>query len=430
MKKAKGIGVTYCVVFILLFASPKTGYSQSDTIRCMFYNLLHFPDPVPDGRWDTFANILNYYDVDLLMMCELESAAGADSLLEHAFNVNGSDNYRRATYVEQQSSYSGWGLQQLIIYNRRKLALYEEDIILTNVRDINVYKMYLREDDLSTTGDTTFLDVYVTHLKSSQGGSNELLRENAVDSLLNYLSNQPPDHHVIFAGDFNVYSSSEPAYQKLISTQNPIVLEDPINTPGNWNNNNSYADVHTQSTRTSPLYGDGAGGGLDDRFDFILLSESMMNGTNDLSYLQNSHEIPGNTGDCFNVNITQCDSMVYPYALLRSLRYMSDHLPVYLELTAPLLNDVPSSPMPATVTLLENPAGEFLNFRLENAAKGKAIATIYTITGKVVKRVPFQVQNTSHLENINISGLPDATYILRLEFETEPSRGIQFIHQQ
>ena len=53
-------------------------------------------------------------------------------------------------------------------------------------------------------------------------------------------------------------------------------MADPINTPGSWNNNEDFRGVHTQSTRTSSSgFGGGAGGGLDDRFDFIMVSQNL-----------------------------------------------------------------------------------------------------------------------------------------------------------
>ena len=49
-------------------------------------------------------------------------------------------------------------------------------------------------------------------------------------------------------------------------------LFDPIDRIGNWHNNSSFSDVHTQSPRTAQ-FGGGASGGMDDRFDFILFSK-------------------------------------------------------------------------------------------------------------------------------------------------------------
>ena len=92
-----------------------------------------------------------------------------------------------------------------------------------------------------------------------------------VTEFTNTLGDLDPNSFVLFAGDLNIYTSTEPAYIELLDPTNPIVLVDPIDTPGAWNNNEDFTAVHTQSTRTSSgPFGAGAGGGLDDRFDFIL----------------------------------------------------------------------------------------------------------------------------------------------------------------
>ena len=52
-------------------------------------------------------------------------------------------------------------------------------------------------------------------------------------------------------------------------------LFDPINRIGHWHNNSSFADVHTQSPRTSS-FGGGANGWMDDRFDWLLVSAQFL----------------------------------------------------------------------------------------------------------------------------------------------------------
>ena len=73
--------------------------------------------------------------------------------------------------------------------------------------------------------------------------------------------------------------------KKLLDPTNRIRLRDPINTPGDWNSSSFQPkSVLTQSTRASSIFGDGAGGGLDDRFDFVLLSSDMFQPWNTIVY--------------------------------------------------------------------------------------------------------------------------------------------------
>ena len=53
------------------------------------------------------------------------------------------------------------------------------------------------------------------HLKASKGSSNEIRRETQVDQLINYTKQMTEDHFYIAAGDFNIYSTNEPAYRKF-----------------------------------------------------------------------------------------------------------------------------------------------------------------------------------------------------------------------
>ena len=61
-------------------------------------------------------------------------------------------------------------------------------------------------------------------------------------------------------GDFNLYSSSEPAYGTILNG-GTVLLFDPISSPGSWNNNSSFANIHTQSTRSGTIGDGGSFGG-------------------------------------------------------------------------------------------------------------------------------------------------------------------------
>jgi hypothetical protein len=216
-------------------------------------------------------------------------------------------------------------------------------VILTPVRDVNYYKLYLKEEGLDENSDTTFLHVYVTHLKSSSGSDNQQLRLQSVESFLPHLNAHSVNDLVIFAGDFNVYNSSEPAYQALLSSDNSPQLNDPINSPGNWGASNyPLKEILTQSTRTSQVYGDGAGGGIDDRFDFILCSDALLNSSSNLYYVEDTYKSYGNSGECYNSSVFSCSSTNgLPEAVTSAIYYTSDHFPVVMELETPLALSAP-----------------------------------------------------------------------------------------
>ena len=403
--------------FVLLFCIPHQRAQAQGELRVMFYNVLNFPNPVPEGRWDTLQHILSFSPVDLLLVCELKNEAGADSILNQSLNVNGSDLYERADYVPMMSAPGNpFKLQQTIFWNRRKMGLASSTVLTTQVRDINVYTMYLKTEDLATTNDTVFFDVFVNHLKSSQGAQNEAQREGMVAVWQNYMASLPADRNVIYSGDLNIYSSNEPAYQRLLSDTNSSVLIDPINVPGNWHNNSAFSGVHTQSTRTSQIFGDGAGGGMDDRFDFILLSESIIQGTKGLTYQFGTYEALGNDGTCFNQNLTNCNSPNVPANIRQSLRFMSDHLPVILKLTTPTLVSTPQ--LESIHPTLEFTAGNViqndLNLRLTANNQANTNLIITNPLGQEVYREAIKLQVGQNNFRIQTSSLGNGLYFIQL----------------
>jgi hypothetical protein len=166
----------------------------------------------------------------------------------------------------------------------------------------------------------------------------------------------PSDRHVLFAGDLNFYTSNEEGYQSLIDGRNNIVMTDPINKPAEtfpnnsnvkdpyefysasskyfWRNS-SFANIHSQSTRTFQLNDDGAGGGMDDRFDFIMMSENF-NTSSNLYYIKDSYKTVGNNGNCYNsfVSSSICNGE-YSQELRNALHQFSDHLPITINIETP-----------------------------------------------------------------------------------------------
>jgi hypothetical protein len=202
--------------------------------------------------------------------------------------------------------------------------------------------------------------------------------------LIDHLSTLPPDRHVLVAGDMNLYSGFEDAMQTLISTTSDIWLNDPLDEVGGWSGSSFYAPLHTQSTRINQLYGDGSGGGLDDRFDLVLLSEGLMDPGSPLHYQAGSYHALGNSGDCFNQNVTDCDSTLTPFAVLRSLFYMSDHLPVTLTLAFDPLLDVAEAPASDTPQLLVIDAGGGPELLLRDA-EGPGILWLCDAMGRRIR---------------------------------------------
>ena len=406
---------------LVLFLALSISAIAQNPIRIMSYNVLNFPEPNPAGKEDTLASILAFHPVDLLLVQELRFESGVDLILNGALNVNGETRFSAATWVPMQSNpNSNHKLQQLLYYDHEKFILHEETFVLTERRDLNNYTLYLNDPDLAQTNDTTWLDIYVLHLKSSQGQTNEQIRDNMVDSLFQHIASKPADRNIIVAGDMNVYSSFEPAYQNLMDDGHSIVLKDPINMPGAWNNNSNFSEIHTQSTRTSSIFGDGASGGMDDRFDQVLLSESLMNGTEGVSFTDGTYEAFGQSGYCYNQNITDCSNSQIPQEILTSLYYMSDHLPVVLELETSISIGLEEFTQNVVLGAAYFSSANVLILPIENTGRQDARVVIYNALGQELKTTPMELNGGSELLEIQVG--EHAKGLIFIYLETEGQR--------
>jgi hypothetical protein len=203
------------------------------------------------------------------------------------------------------------------------------------------------------TGAGATLACYSTHMKagsSTDDQNQRLIEANAIRANSQGLN---AAWNYILAGDFNIQSSNQAAYQSLLSTSPSAGrFVDPIATPGSWNNSSTYRFVHTQSPGGLDP---GVTGGMDDRFDFILLSPSLANGSG-FDYIGNaaapyststwndpnhSYRCWGNDGTSFNDILTISGNAMVGSVIAQALHDApggdgsGGHLPVFLDLRVP-----------------------------------------------------------------------------------------------
>ncbi|MDM1062431.1 hypothetical protein HXZ62_07635 [Empedobacter falsenii] len=313
---------------LLLFLILSVSIFSQETLNTMFYNVFKFPNSLPQNRQLILRDILDEYKPDLFMICELVTENGADLILNTSLQ-NQPDKFARALFVADTTKLDD-PLQTMVFYNTRKLTLVNQQKIPTVYRDINQYSFQLN----ITSNDPIHLEVFVAHLKSSTGPANRQMRLEMVQEVTKSLKKlTQPNTYVLFAGDFNFYNSSEPAYQEIINPANAILMIDPLNAAGSWQDNPAFSYLHTQSTRVSNIgFGSGtnagASGGLDDRFDFIMMSENFKKSTR-FSFVNDSYKAYGNNGDCLNKDVKDPDCPgIYSQTLRTNLYNMSDHLPI------------------------------------------------------------------------------------------------------
>lgn len=312
------------ILLTLCLFSSSLGFSQGDdTISIMYYNLLKFPD-INSARIAYLETVTHHVLPDILVVCELTSGSGSNSILNNALNTQGINYYQGATWVD------GPDTENMLYYNSNKLGFISQSIIPTSLRDINEYILYYKEPGMSAATDTTYLYIYGLHLKAGNSGSDATQRDGQATTLKSYLNTRTYAENTMVGGDFNIYTSTEGAYGKMTAS-NQANLYDPIG-PGNYHNNSLYVEHFTQSTRTDQFDG-GSTGGMDDRFDMILFSDDMLDGQKGARFIPSSYRAIGQDGISgrWNSSLISPTNNSEPSNVINALYYMSDHLPVYME---------------------------------------------------------------------------------------------------
>jgi len=382
-------------MFLLLILFVNVNFGQT-RIKAMMYNVLNYSDSeVSRNKTPFLYTILGEVKPDLFMVCEMIDEIGSNYLFENSI-IPFNENFQKAPFEENQSG--SYSLQQMVYYNTKKLILEETRVITADTRDINQYTFKINTENGNTNPIT--IEVFVTHLKASTGSSNRQRRLNSIQSFVSYTNNIADDSYVLFAGDLNFYTSNEEGYQHLIDDRNPIVIIDPIDRPTpnfpddgidyyeNYNstyfwNNSSFRDIHSQSTRTSNIGfidDSGSTGGLDDRFDFIMMSKNFNTSTS-LYYVNDSYKVIGNNGNCYNSFISNPNcSGGYSQTLRDALIEFSDHLPIVMEIETP--ENTLSTNLISEINFIgSNIIKDYLKITSPNDINN---LKIYSITGQLV----------------------------------------------
>lgn len=380
------------VLFLVITICVFYGLKAQDTITVMSYNILNYPLSNP-SKADTLKPIIKYVKPDIFMITELTSSSGATTILNDALNVGAVSSYQKATY------YNGPDTDNMMYYNSDKLVLYSQREIATTLRNISEYVLYYDAPNMTAQSDTVFIHCYMAHLKASTGLSNEQQRNQEAVTLKNYLDSKINLENVILGGDFNLYTSSEPAFNTILNGGN-VKLLDPINTPGAWNNNSSFASVHTQSTRSGNIGDGGSFGGMDDRFDFIFFNNDLPSGAKGLTYVPNSYTALGNDGNHFNKSINASPTNTSaPSNVIDALYYMSDHLPIIIKAYVATNVGVEEAQQPSKWK------GYFANNQFyfnSNQLEKNLTVEVYDLLGKLIKTERVRVANKFRVQLNNL----------------------------
>ena len=177
--------------------------------------------------------------------------------------------------------------------------------------------------------------------------------------------------------------------------------------------------MYTQSTRSSQRINCGATGGMDDRFDLMLTSNTPWTGSNYVRYLPGSYDTLGNDPSIYNDNINDFwNASTVPDNILDALYYMSDHIPVILELevTHPPTVSVQQLPnVDLQMNLYPNPATEQLMIQYTIPSSSSVRIAVVDMLGQVVFSRVVENQQGGNAAQLDIRNLPKGVYSLTIE---------------
>jgi len=224
--------------------------------------------------------------------------------------------------------------------------------------------------------------VYSSHLKASNTSADAAERNTGAQALRTNANALGAGQHIIFAGDYNLYTSGEAAYQTMLAAGNAQCF-DPLGT-ADWTGAGN-AIKHTQSPRS--VTGTLIGGGVDDRFDFQLSTAEVQDGDG-FALIPGSYRTFGNDGVHYNLAINSGNNSYYPADIARSnqladvLHDASDHMPVVADYQVPPIMQVTA---PASFgTVIRNATGVIVPVAVSNIANVVHPLGVEPLTANVV----------------------------------------------
>ncbi|MDR4988363.1 MAG: hypothetical protein RG741_05935 [Bacteroidales bacterium] len=365
-----------------------------------------------DAKDEYLRTIISHTQPDIFAVNEMgPGQANADRLLNHVMNADGRTGYERASYTNTANS----NLVNMLFFNGEKFALYGESVVANIVRDINLYTLFYRDEDLENGSDTVFLHILVTHMKAGSSAADQQRRMQEAVAVMGYIEQMNIRGNVLFMGDFNMNSSFEQAYQLITYHPNEdIRFFDPTDKPGVWWNNPDMAPYHTQSTRTGshPCF---VTGGMDDRYDLILATASIMQGLLGLHLVEGTYRAVGQDGQRFNQSLITPENLSEPHEVIMALYHMSDHLPVKMKMTVsePLNTSFSAPDVSADLRVVLNRQTQTLQLHLSESYTGLS-AEIISVHGNTLLSKNKTGWFGPGTLNMNISGVPPGVYVLRL----------------
>lgn len=381
-------------IFLLLLITVSSFAQQQ--IRVMAYNVQRFP--ANNNVSADLKIVLNQIKPTILLTVELDGSNAVTQFLDNVLNTK----YKASTEVNIK-----WG-------TGNECAVFYVDSLLTYLGPAKIIPSDPRPIAEFTfvhkiTNDT--LTIFGVHLKAYPEDSTR--RANSVNDLRNRTKQLNSKSNYIVCGDFNIFTSTETAFQKLIDKSSSGYFIDMLNIMGHWSDIFQFASASTYSTTD-----------LDTRLDMILVSPSLMT-SGGIDYKTGSFKIFGNdNGNHFNKSITNGINAWFSNdpSIGASLIKASDHLPVFADFDFGVKTAiVEQKDLPLSFELKQNYPNPFnpftiINYQLPTA--GYVLLKIYDLIGRelavlVNEYRPAGTYNSQFL--LGNSQLPSGVYFYQLK---------------
>ena len=410
------------ITIVLLFFSISF-LSGQDTLRVMHYNLLYYGESTgfcnwnnnnPDQKDAWLRTVVSYVKPDIFTVNEISrQSTYQQRILSEVMNQTGYAFFEMA----QSPNYSDSRIVNQLYFNSEKLELHSQSVTVhqDSIRDIDIYSLYYLNDQL-LEGDTIFIHCIVAHLKAGTSSSDKIDRKNMTQNVLDYLESNGRSGNYFFMGDFNVYDAAEDAFQLMISNNDPVFrFYDPVDEIGDWHESPSFRHVHTQSTHVSTGYCH-SGGGMDDRFDFILMNEIVNSQDDKIYYLEGTYRALGQDGSRLNGSLIDPPNTSLPAYVLDALYNMSDHLPVVMDVVVDESLGTDDIGYLIFDIRYANPVKDELKLYFSQISAEEVMISLHSTSGAVVYQEQCYLSGNTTL-SVPTNDLPSGMYILYCKSE-------------